>query len=102
MSSAPIKSPPASSPPEKSSAPAGTPDDSSAKLPLSRYVTFFALAITGCAVDLVTKEAMFGWLGIARDFAVENDPQAIARWRGDPDLNHLWWLWDDHFGIRPV
>jgi signal peptidase II len=76
----------------------GNPD--SAKLPLNRYVIFFTLAIAGCAVDLATKEAMFGWLGLSHHFALEKNQQAIARWRGDPALDHLWWLWQDRLGIQ--
>lgn len=34
-----------------------------ARVPASRYVTFFLLAIVGCAADLVTKELIFQWHG---------------------------------------
>lgn len=105
MSSAPKKSRPDraasdKSPSSTSSGPDRIPDESRAKLPLNRYAIFFALAIAGCAVDLATKEAMFGWLGISHHFVEENNQQAIARWRGEPNLDHLWWLWQDHLGIQ--
>src|SRR5262245_8023060 len=48
-------------------------------LPKSRYVTYFSLAIAGCAIDLWTKETVF-------------------RWRGLPERNETWWLITEHFG----
>ena len=50
-------------------------------LPLNRYLVYFGLAAIGCAVDLVTKEAVF-------------------RWRGLPGDSPRWWLIKDHFGIE--
>lgn len=32
-------------------------------VPASRYVTFLAIAVVGCAVDLATKTWVFNWLG---------------------------------------
>src|SRR5687767_7034143 len=50
-------------------------------LPLNRYLIYFGLAAVGCAVDLLTKEAVF-------------------RWRGLPRANNPWWLIDGRFGIE--
>jgi signal peptidase II len=84
-----------SSAPKKSSA-----DNRAPALPLSRYVVFFVIAAVGCAADLVTKQAVFKWLGVAPFFLDPSDPTAIGRWRGDERLDHLWWLWDRHFGFQ--
>lgn len=50
-------------------------------LPVSRYFTYFALAGTGCGVDLWTKHVVFAWRGLPR---VENE----------------WWLIDKRLGIE--
>lgn len=52
------------------------------RLPLNRYVVFFAIAIVGAAIDLGTKEWMFRWLG---------PPVAPG---------NEFWLWQDHFGFQ--
>jgi signal peptidase II len=61
---------------------------------------FFLLAAGGCAADLVTKGAVFQWLGVPPQFQDLRDPAASARWRGDPSLDHLWWLWEGRLGIQ--
>jgi len=71
-----------------------------APLPWNRYVVFFAIAICGCAADLISKQVVFNWLGVASDFVASKDPTVVSRWRGDPKLDHLWWLWDLRFGIQ--
>jgi signal peptidase II len=78
VSSAPKKSPRDSDPSAVGSPLRGGP---SATLPLNRYIAYFAIAITGCALDLGTKEAVF-------------------RWRGLPRPNNAWWLIDGRFGIE--
>ena len=50
-------------------------------VPPSRYVVFFSLAISVCALDLATKSWMFAQLG-----AGPNGP--------------IWWLWDNVFGFQ--
>src|SRR5262245_54755286 len=52
-----------------------------AKLPLRRYLVYFGLAAFGCALDLLTKEAVF-------------------RWRGPPRQGNEWWLIANRFGIE--
>jgi signal peptidase II len=69
-------------------------------LPVSRYVTFLALAMGGCAADLATKHVVFRWLGIPAFFLDPDQPDAIARWRGDRALAHLWYLYDQRLGIQ--
>ncbi|HEX5102821.1 MAG TPA: signal peptidase II [Pirellulaceae bacterium] len=69
-------------------------------MPRNRYVTYLAIALAGFAADLATKEATFRWLGVHPHFVAADDPAAIARWRGDPGLNHLWWLWEGRLGIQ--
>jgi signal peptidase II len=73
VSSAPKKSPPA----KAASLAAGA----GSALPLSRYVAYFAIAIGGCALDLLTKDAVF-------------------RWRGLPQQNNVWWLIEGRLGIE--
>lgn len=69
-------------------------------LPLNRYVTYFAIAILGGAADLVTKQAMFAWLGLPPHFVDPANPENFDRWRGDESLAHRWWLFDDRLGIE--
>jgi len=70
-------------------------------VPRNRYVTFLAIALLGFAADWATKEAVFDWLGVhANSFVDTSQPENIARWRGDPSRNHLWWLWDGRLGIQ--
>jgi len=83
-----------SSAPKKSSA-----DNRAPALAFNRYVVYFTIAICGCAADLVSKQVFFDWLGIPPDYLTA-DPAVVARWRGDTQLNHLWWLWDQHFGFQ--
>lgn len=54
----------------------------------------------GCAADLWTKHAVFQWLGVAPDFLAEGVAGNGPRWRGDPNLQHLWWLWPNRLGIQ--
>ena len=39
-------------------------------------------------------------MGVAPFFLDKNDNGAFDRWRGDEQLDHLWWLWDQHFGFQ--
>ena len=50
-------------------------------VPLNRYVIFWALAVGGCLVDLLTKHWVF-------------------QWRGMPRANNEWWLWENYIGIE--
>ncbi len=50
-------------------------------VPINRYVVFFALASSGAAADLWTKQVIF-------------------RWRGLPGLSEPWWLVDGYVGIE--
>jgi signal peptidase II len=71
-----------SSAPIKSSAGNSRPANlNGGSLPLNRYLLYFGLTALGCAVDLLTKEAIF-------------------RWRGLPGESPRWWLIQDHFGIE--
>jgi signal peptidase II len=47
----------------------------------SRYLIYFGLAIVGCSIDLMTKQAVF-------------------RWRGLPRQGNEWWLIEGRFGIE--
>lgn len=49
-------------------------------VPLSRWATFWSIAVIGCAIDLVTKHAVFAWLGMPG---------------GRP-----WWIVDGIFGFE--
>jgi signal peptidase II len=51
------------------------------RVPRSRYLVFFSLAILGCAADLCTKSWVF-------------------RWRGMPRPGNEWWIWPDYVGIE--
>ncbi len=70
------------------------------QLPRSRYFVYFTIVILGCGLDLVTKQAMFGWLGLPVQLVDPRDPANLARWRGDPALPHRWWLIDGRLGIE--
>jgi signal peptidase II len=52
----------------------------STHLPLSRYVLYFATAVIGLTIDLLTKHVFFA---------------SPALRSGD-----IWWLWPDHVGIQ--
>jgi signal peptidase II len=52
-----------------------------AGVPISRYVVFIALALTGAIADLWTKDAVF-------------------RWRGMPGQSDIWWLIDGYVGVE--
>ena len=56
-------------------------NSSLAAVPTSRYLTFFAIAIAGCAVDLVSKQWVFAW-------------------RGLPGRANRWWIIPERFGIE--
>jgi signal peptidase II len=101
VSSAPKKSPRGEKQPELTAAgQQATGAQATGPLPINRFIIFFALALAGCAADLATKEYIFRWLGVARDFVDSEDPAILARWRGDESLPHLWWLADGHLGIQ--
>lgn len=100
MSSALKKSPPANAIAGHSQA-AAKNGAAPGRVPLSRYGTYAAIALTMAAADLISKQAVFRWLGVAADFVAETaDPLTAARWRGAPDLAHLWWLWEGRLGIQ--
>ena len=84
-----------SSAPKKSSV-----DNRAPALPFNRYVVFVVIAVCGFAADLITKYAVFNWLGVAPFFLDKSNAAAVARWRGDEHLDHLSWLWDQHFGFQ--
>ena len=63
-------------------------------------MVFLTLALFGCAADLFTKQAVFRWLGVPGHFLDPRAPDAASRWRGDPALDHLWWLWDQRLGVQ--
>ena len=50
-------------------------------IPRNRYVIFFAIAVFGCAADLLTKYWIF-------------------QWRGMPGESGVWWLWEPYIGIE--
>ncbi len=50
-------------------------------VPRNRYVVFAAIAVVGCAVDLLTKHWVF-------------------QWRGMPRWSNEWWLWEGYVGIQ--
>jgi signal peptidase II len=52
-----------------------------AAIPRSRYLTFFAIAIVGCAADLVSKQWVFAW-------------------RGLPRQGNRWWIIPERFGVE--
>jgi signal peptidase II len=71
---------PSPTPVTASAAPRKSKETSSA-VPGSRYAVFLLLAVTGCAIDLWSKSAVFAWRGL---------PQAASEW----------WIWDGFFGIE--
>ena len=86
MSSAPKKSPADNDAAAASSTRAwqsvSSPSEPSAgRIPTNRYFTFFAIAILGGAVDLISKELIF-------------------RWRGLPRRGNEWWIIEGFFGIE--
>ncbi|MCE5269072.1 MAG: signal peptidase II [Planctomycetaceae bacterium] len=50
------------------------------RVPLSRYLVFFAIALGACAADLLTKRLAFERLG--------------------PPGGETWWLWENLFGFQ--
>lgn len=50
-------------------------------VPVRRYLLFLAIAVLGCATDLLTKHCVF-------------------QWRGMPQPHHEWWLWEGYVGIE--
>src|SRR3954447_1541596 len=57
------------------------PELPSARLPVNRYLIYFLLTAAGCAADLWSKAVVF-------------------RWRGLPQKDNEWWIFDQHFGIE--
>jgi signal peptidase II len=49
--------------------------------PRSRYLVFFGIAVSGCALDLLTKHWVF-------------------QWRGAPGQSPIWWIWEPYVGIE--
>jgi len=58
-----------------------SPQSPPAGLPVSRVVTYVALALIGASADLWTKSAVFSW-------------------RGLPGEKDVWWIIGEHFGIE--
>lgn len=54
---------------------------SQGRVPISRYLVFLTLGLTGAIADLWTKEAVF-------------------RWRGMPGQSDIWWLIDGYVGVE--
>jgi signal peptidase II len=50
-------------------------------MPLSRFFAFWVIAVGGCALDLATKQWVFGWLGMPRE-------------------RSEWWIWEPYFGLQ--
>jgi signal peptidase II len=50
-------------------------------VPRSRYIVFLSIAGIGCAVDLLTKQWVFNWLGY-------------------PGGDNVWWVWKDYIGLQ--
>lgn len=50
-------------------------------MPRSRHLIFWGLAVTGCALDLLTKHWIF-------------------QWRGMPGEKAEWWIWEPFVGIE--
>jgi signal peptidase II len=50
-------------------------------LPRARYLVFGIVSTAGCLVDLLTKQWVFAW-------------------RGLPQPNNEWWLWEPYVGIE--
>lgn len=50
-------------------------------MPISRYLIFFSIAALGCALDLLTKQAVFAW-------------------RGLPGTSPKWWLIEGRLGVQ--
>ena len=63
-------------------------------------MTYVTIAALGCAADLLSKQLVFSWLGVPAAFIDPRDPANFARWRGDRQLDHLWWLWPGRLGIQ--
>lgn len=59
--------------------------DPTDRVPLRRYVLFFAIAAIGCGVDLGTKQAVFSWRG---------PPPPVG------PANNEWWLIPPYVGIE--
>ncbi len=43
---------------------------------------------------------MFDWLGLPAGFTDGSNPANAARWRGDENLSHLWWLVEGRLGVQ--
>ena len=69
--------------PSASDAPTGLRDvdGSDGNVPATRYLLFWFFSVGGCALDLLTKHWVF-------------------QWRGLPQRNHEWWIWEPYFGIE--
>jgi signal peptidase II len=59
----------------------GTNPSQDGPIPVDRFLTFFSVAIFGCAADLLTKHWVF-------------------QWRGLPRADNEWWIWEPYFGIE--
>src|SRR5205807_6071438 len=65
----------------KAPAPSTALASATTRVPVNRYLSYFGLAVIGCAVDLYSKAAVFGW-------------------RGLPQPDNEWWIFNKHFGIE--
>src|SRR5262249_17790625 len=99
VSSAPIK-PSAGKTKGNSAAQGAASSGATSPLPLNRYVLFLSIAASGLAADLLTKQAIFRWLGIPSPYLDKEDLANHSQWGGDPNLEHLKWLWDQRFGFQ--
>jgi signal peptidase II len=50
-------------------------------IPQNRHVVFWGIAVSGCALDLLTKHSVF-------------------QWRGMPGELPIWWIWNPYIGIE--
>lgn len=73
------------------SAPAYSKEDSSpgalhsseSAIPKNRYLIFFGIFAIGLALDLITKQAVFHWLGLP-----------------DASRGNTYWIWEGYIGIQ--
>jgi signal peptidase II len=77
-----VSKPPADS--NSTDAPAGVVP---AVVPVSRFVVYAVIVAAGCALDLLTKQAIFAWLGVP----------PVDGGRAD---EHTWWLVPNYVGIQ--
>lgn len=57
----------------------------------NRYFSFAAIALAGCAADLLTKHWIFAWRGLPPNYLPADQVPAAP---------HIWWLWEGYVGIE--